>query len=337
MHPGISITVVVVAYNRKQYLLDAVNSVRSGRNNLEIIVVTGFEDVEINAELDARGIKHFTIPGDKNGERILTGIKASSNDVISFLEDDDRFLPEKIDRISDIFAENTNLAYFENSYLLIDESGKRVAGREWIINNRKNLCKTGDIFIDELPLHDPDMKVLRKANCGMNLSCITIRKSLYGDKLEMLANAFMNVDLILLRLSHSMNLAIGFGSTPLTEYRLHSNQTSTAMANKGSFKVFKEQMLPIMTKQISDINLALSVSVERNRHILFMWKRELKLDALNNKKLKIGILAKHIKAILEYDDHPFLSIVWRSLYAISSQIPLFIEFINMSRHLELKL
>ncbi|MHB1709458.1 MAG: glycosyltransferase [Thermoplasmataceae archaeon] len=328
---------VVVAYNRKQYLLEAIKSVPPKRDNVEIIVVTGFEDIALKDEFETLGVKYFSVAGDKNGERILKGIKSSSNDVISFLEDDDRFLPEKIDRISDIFAECGNLAYFENSYLLIDEKGERMSGREWIIDERKKICKTRDIFIDEQPLHDPDMKVLRKAHCGMNLSCITIRKSLYVEKLEVLANAFMNIDLILLRLSHSMNLAIGFGTIPLTEYRLHSNQTSTAMANKGSFRAFKEQMLPIMTKQISDIKLALSVSVERDRHILFIWKRELKLDALKNKRLKISIFAEHFKAVLKYDDHPLLSISWRFLYTISSQIPLFIEFINMSRHLELKL
>lgn len=335
--PQNDITVVVVAYNRKQYVMEAVKSVISKQHNVEIIVITGYEDVKIKSELNKLGAKHFVVLGDKNGERVLKGIKSSSNDVVSFLEDDDRFLPDKIDTISDIFAKNNNLAYFENSYLLIDENGERMNGREWIIEGRKKFCNANNIFIEEQPLLDPDMKVLREAHCGMNLSSITIRKSLYNDKLDMLANAYMNIDLILLRLSHSMNLAMGFGAVPLTEYRLHSNQTSTAMANKGSFKAFKEQMLPIMTKQISDIELALSVSVEKNRHILFIWKRELKLNALKNKRLKVSGLAEHFMAMLEYDDHPILSIAWRSLYILSSQIPLFIEFINMSRHLELKL
>ena len=223
---------------------------------------------------------------------------------------------------------------------MIDEASDPLEGREWIIERRNKISKGDKLYIEEHPLDDPDMTTLRWAMAGRNLSCISIRKSKFEDSIEIINQLYVSIDMTLFRLSQYKDLPIGVGTVPLTKYRLHSNQTSTAWANTGSFGMYKESMLPIQQKFLSDnytISKIMPEYVRRERYALSLWKRENKVRALEYARPRFTEFGKMLPLIFKYDKRPFLSALWQLLYVISSQIPLFLEFMATSKHLNVEL
>ena len=93
------ISVIITAYNRKEFILDAVNSVINQsleRSKYEIIVVKNYLDDTIDKFLHENNIIDLYTDRKPLGAKIANGIEKSKGEVICFLEDDDLFLPEKL-------------------------------------------------------------------------------------------------------------------------------------------------------------------------------------------------------------------------------------------------
>lgn len=103
------VSVIITTYNRPTYLLRAINSVdKQTYKNIEIIIV---DDNNSNSDArcetqkvinEYRGLtKLIYIKHDKNKNGATarnTGIKNSSGDYIAFLDDDDYFYPDKVEK-----------------------------------------------------------------------------------------------------------------------------------------------------------------------------------------------------------------------------------------------
>jgi len=112
------ISVIITAYNRKEFLLDAFNSALNqtlDRSKYEIIVTKNFRDSKIDSYIKKNGGKlvFFDKPGI--GPRIADALKYANGEVICFLEDDDLFTNEKLEYIYNAFLENKNLIYVNNA------------------------------------------------------------------------------------------------------------------------------------------------------------------------------------------------------------------------------
>lgn len=105
----IYITVLITAYNRKEYLIKAVNSVLNqtlDKSYYEIIVIKNFKDNYIDDYLTNNNIKNIIMDGTE-GDYILKGMEESRGKIISFLDDDDIFHNEKLQYIYITFLINT--------------------------------------------------------------------------------------------------------------------------------------------------------------------------------------------------------------------------------------
>ena len=94
----IYISVLITAYNRKEYLIKAVNSVLNqslNRSYYEILVIKNFHDKPIDEYLSQKNIKNIVMDGTE-GDYISTGIRESEGKIVSFLDDDDLFNYEKL-------------------------------------------------------------------------------------------------------------------------------------------------------------------------------------------------------------------------------------------------
>lgn len=102
------IAVVIIAHNRKQFLMDAVvSALRQTLNPLiyEIVVIKNF----IDSDLDKRIIELSEIYGvnvnilfsssERLGEKIIRAVDVSSGSQIVFLEDDDLFTEKKLEKV----------------------------------------------------------------------------------------------------------------------------------------------------------------------------------------------------------------------------------------------
>ncbi len=125
MGNGPFITVLIRAYNRKEFLIKAVDSALNQTLNnkyYEIIVVKNWNDETIDGYLYSKGVKAIFKEGIA-GSLIMEGLKNSTGNVVCFLDDDDRFMNTKLESVYRKFSEVKNLTYYHNAINPVTEDG----------------------------------------------------------------------------------------------------------------------------------------------------------------------------------------------------------------------
>ena len=125
------VSVVVTAYRRRQYLVEAVRSVVAtslAPSEYEVVVVKDFSDPAVDSELSRLGpnVHLITIDLPRMGDSLARGVEAARGEVVAFLEDDDRFLPGKLEAVAARFHADANLGFLRNAYHAIDAEGRPV-------------------------------------------------------------------------------------------------------------------------------------------------------------------------------------------------------------------
>lgn len=111
------VTVIIPTYKRSESLCRAINSVLNQTyRNIEIIVVDDndkdskyrkINEKKLEKYSKLKNFKYMKHEKNKNGAAARnTGIKASTGEYIAFLDDDDYFLAEKIEKCVNILEEN---------------------------------------------------------------------------------------------------------------------------------------------------------------------------------------------------------------------------------------
>jgi glycosyltransferase involved in cell wall biosynthesis len=136
----VRISVIVTAYNRKRYLLGAVKSALNQtlpRDHYEVIVIKNFRDDLIDSKLNEWGVTNLYSESVGYGAKIYEALQAAKGEVISFLDDDDEFLPGKLQAVYEAFKRG--VVYYHNSQQFINESGRVLGARKgnsYIIESR---------------------------------------------------------------------------------------------------------------------------------------------------------------------------------------------------------
>jgi glycosyltransferase involved in cell wall biosynthesis len=100
------VSVIIASYNRYSYLLNAINSVRNqSHKDIEIIVINdgstqpeysnflGDDVIQINLPENTKKVFGFPCPGYSRAQ----GMKIATGEYIAFLDDDDVWLPNKLE------------------------------------------------------------------------------------------------------------------------------------------------------------------------------------------------------------------------------------------------
>lgn len=123
-HKPIFISVVIIAYNRKEFLVNAIESVMNqtlSKDNYEILVIKNFRDPIIDKFIEENNIKNV-YSGDKTlSGKIANALNICKGNVISFLEDDDLFLKNKLEYVYNLFNNNKDLVFYRNAVSFIDD------------------------------------------------------------------------------------------------------------------------------------------------------------------------------------------------------------------------
>jgi glycosyltransferase involved in cell wall biosynthesis len=227
------ISVVVTAFNRKEYILEAVKSVLNQtleRSKYEVIVIKNYLDESIDDFLRKNNVVNIYTDEIGLGAKLAYGIERSRGQAISFLEDDDLFLPIKLDEISDIFKKNKDAVYIRNEiYNTVNpnnEISKISMGRDIsLINHEKHIINTLDIKNIAHIYH-----LFRKCGVGNN-SSISVRKNFYESSTTFLNDMNYLTDLFLFFwaiFKGKMNELLVFSETPLSIWRIHESWTNTS-------------------------------------------------------------------------------------------------------------
>lgn len=127
------ISVLVTAYNREQFLGQALDSlIRQTYCHFEVILITNFHFDLSN--YSALNVRHFIQEGTI-GSFLYTGVVNSNYDIICFLDDDDLFNANKLEVIARYFDDSLTV-FVHNNYDLIDENGVvRGSSRSHVTSN----------------------------------------------------------------------------------------------------------------------------------------------------------------------------------------------------------
>ena len=224
------ISVIITAYNRKQYLLNAFKSAYNqtlSKDKYEIIVTKNFKDNNIDTFIKGHGGKLVFFKQGTTGAQWTDVLKYVKGEVLCFLDDDDLFLKQKLAIIYKLFEENDELGYVNNARYYIDENNRR------FVKSVNKFEKIESAFIEQRSLLKLLLLDIRVP--WSNASSISIKKSLLIKYFNQLKKVTYTPDLFLYLISLDSKLSLMLTGKKLTQYRIHSS-TSVSFNLYENFK-----------------------------------------------------------------------------------------------------
>jgi glycosyltransferase involved in cell wall biosynthesis len=128
------IAVIIGAYRRREYLLRAVHSVLAqtlSRSRYEVFVTKDFADPVIDAELARLGVPNHVDADPRIGTWLARAVASTRAPLLTFLDDDDEYEPERLARVLAVFQEHPDVGFYRNRVRVIDAAGHPVAAALW--------------------------------------------------------------------------------------------------------------------------------------------------------------------------------------------------------------
>ena len=220
------ISVILTAYNRRAFITDALRSVLDqslDRKYWELIVVKNYSDETIDSLLVENNYKNIEM-GGTIGEFLYEGIKNSNGNIISFLDDDDLFLKDKLAHIYNLFSQNHKLVFYHNNSLICSSD---LATKE-----KSRITK----------------------NPAFNLSSVNIRKSAIN--LDNLRKVRTTQDVYMLISAKENGGKIKIGKRVETYYRVNNESTQTSrFVNFDEYLVNKFNVLKPSYEQLLEFSI----------------------------------------------------------------------------------
>jgi glycosyltransferase involved in cell wall biosynthesis len=235
------ISVVITCHQRKEFLIEAIDSVLNqsiSKTKYEILLVIDFVDKEIEDYCRKSGVIIIYDPRIGIGVKMAIGIEKAKGEIICFLNDDDKFLPRKLELILKYFKSYPEIAYLHNNYLSIDK-----------FSHSLNRIRISDL--DRVQLIDnsaPKNWIVQgfKNNLMFNDSCICIRRDSFLQHIELLTNIYGNQDNILFYLGLNSGRKLMFIPEKLTLFRVHETNTSNEKNLTNYSKLLNRRILSLI-------------------------------------------------------------------------------------------
>lgn len=222
---GIKISVLIIAYERKEFIKEAILSVLDQtipRNQYEIICIVGFKDEEISTFLKENNITEIYCHC-RIGKNLSMGLNSCKGDYVVFLEDDDKFTRDKLELVLKAF-ENNNIIYYHNNHEIIDKYSQTL--------NQKRI-KFKDIFkqFTQSITWDPPHRYhwIGKYGGAFNLSSIAVSTTYISKYNSVLAKIESAADFIVFYLLMQDNHPFFFDINRTTLYRIHENSATNSV------------------------------------------------------------------------------------------------------------
>jgi len=231
------ISVIIIAYNRKKYILDAIKSVINqtlSKDKYEIIVIKNFKDDKIDDFINKNNIKNLYSLNEGLGAKIVEALNYSHGEIISFLEDDDLFLNNKLEYVYTTFKQNPLVCFVRNEIIKTRIIKITKTNINYSINLEKDLKK---FYIQRLNTLSKIYRLIEKFGANVNISSISIRKNEYIKFISKISqsNFLLDTWFFVLPFFFHNDAILAFIHRPLSVWRIH-----TSASNIGEYSGLEE-------------------------------------------------------------------------------------------------
>lgn len=199
------ISVIITAYNRKEYLRQAVYSALNQtlpKHKYEIILTKNFE-TEHDKEWEKRGVKLIWFDGEGIGPRVADALQYCKGRIIAPLDDDDWWEPNKLEHVARLLIKDSNIIYYHHSMIFEFEKNLDEAWRREVLDFSREWKRV-------YPWH--------------NESSTIIAKRVLTDKIEYAKKIPFAFDAFLFFAAHLTGGKLAFEDIPLTHFRVTATQ-----------------------------------------------------------------------------------------------------------------
>ncbi|ARM75314.1 glycosyltransferase [Acidianus manzaensis] len=257
------ISVIVTAYNREKYLSDALNSIKIqtiDKDKIEVILVKNFPFI-----FDLDNLIAIEDNSEYVGEKIYKGLINSSGDIICFLDDDDTYDKEKLERVYELFNFFDPI-YYHNNFKTIDKDKNPIEIESDYLKippyGKFNLNQT-TLIVDEIITKK--IKYYLKNNANFNSSSICIKREVLENYIDILRKIKVLIDSFLFYIAMLSPGKIVLDPLKLTSYRIHSIQTSSGSLQ--DLETYRNSFIKLLEKVIHDIEVINSLYMEKSINI----------------------------------------------------------------------
>ena len=276
------ISVIITAFDRSEYVRDAIDSAINqtiDSSIYEIFVIKTFHNSDLDKYSDALGIKNLVFdPTVKYGKRLIDTIKRCNGEIIVFLEDDDVFFPGKLEKIIQVFEEHPQLSYYHNEGTYHNKSLES-DNRSKSIEKGLNLA-TLDQY-DLIDLNDFSFNAILNSRIWANVSCMAVSKSVCIEHEALFRAVNQPIDVLLFTVSTLKNYSVYADRDKYTIIRLHDTNDSFLVSSDGNFNSALEKRFLSLQSDNEGIEVMINSLGKRVKLINILLKyQDLRLKVL---------------------------------------------------------
>ena len=256
-----SLSTIIPVFNGEKFLAMAIDSVLDQTySNIECVVVNdgSTDGTATIARSYGKRIRYVDKPNRGVSSARNAGIEASAGQLIAFLDADDMWVPNKIERQVDLFLKNQNVGLIYSSVLIVDENGS-------VLDEIRNQFKD-DILKRILLLETPSFLTMT----GVVPKSVLDDIGMFDERLSTSADADLACRISLKYKTLAMD-------EPLALYRQHNGQMHLNLvtlehdANLLFQKIFAEPTLP---QDIAKLKTKAYASLESTLAIGYLSQRK---------------------------------------------------------------
>lgn len=248
------VTVVVVFYDRKEFLGAALGSLTRQSlpsSRFEVVVVGPGDPREFLSAPFPPGARFIPFGGPSLAGKLAAGIRAANGEIIAFLEDDDRYTRTRLEHVVGTFLDNPDLTYYQNGYLAISDTGKTLGSTMPHGRAMVRWARRGQLRMRSRP-SGKDLGRLVAVPAGFNVSSIAVRAGPFRNQVEMLEHVDILGDTLLLYVALCQPGLLILDPIQLTEVRVHRSSLSRPQVSKS---LMISQMQELLVRASPDLAL----------------------------------------------------------------------------------
>lgn len=136
------ITIITPSFNQGMFIEQTIQSVLDQNyQNLEYIVVDGGSTdntLQILKKYEGK-LNWFSEKDNGQSDAINKGLKMATGDIVAWLNSDDFYLPNAIQKVISYFENHKNAMWVTGDYKIVDEKGKRIQS---FVQQYKNILRS---------------------------------------------------------------------------------------------------------------------------------------------------------------------------------------------------